>query len=700
MKLIIIIFFSLTLSLLVISQPTQQWMQTYNGTGNNSDVLTAMVLDAAGHIYVTGYTRAGSSQAYENWGTIKFLSNSTRRWVKTYNGTLGDHDRAYGIASDNECNVYVCGYTRGYNGSFSTLEDYTTIKYDSAGNQVWVRIYNSPNNSYDIANAIIVKGNGVFVTGQSSSFSMNYSILTMRYNTNGDSIWAGIYYGGATSIGKSIAVDNSGNCVVGGQTGALSGLNYVVVKYNSSGLEQWAAVYNGIGNAADYLNAITLDESGNIYATGQSWGGGTSGYDIATVKYSAAGNLDWVARFNGFGSKDDNAYSIRYANNAVYVIGYVRQGSTSVNDDMVIIKYSLSGSIQWVQYFNSSRNYQDYAVNVDVDRNSNVYVAGYSAYNNNSGYELHTIKYNADGAELWVKNSNRTNTYADEIAVDTSLNIYAAGYGDNFPANSDYLLIKYSQGNLSANSFSRSSLNKPISDLLFTYDTLNVNLSQNNPLSTIYKIVVVIDSVLHTNDSDLEFFITHNGVTDTLIYQAGSDGDNFLNTRLDDSTLTSVQNGTAPFAGRFKPFSPLGNFIGQDPNGNWILKIYDRASGNTGILNAWHIEISYIPPIGIKTISSEIPKHFYLNQNFPNPFNPTTKIRFDIRPPLLSKEGTGVVLKVYDLLGREVASLVNEQLKPGIYEVEWQGTNFSSGVYFYQLKIETFSETKRMVLIK
>jgi hypothetical protein len=110
--------------------------------------------------------------------------------------------------------------------------------------------------------------------------------------------------------------------------------------------------------------------------------------------------------------------------------------------------------------------------------------------------------------------------------------------------------------------------------------------------------------------------------------------------------------------------------------------------------------------IGIKNVSSEVPESFSLFQNYPNPFNPATKIRFDI--PSLVRRGAGlVVLKVYDILGREVVTLVKEQLSPGTYEVEWDGSNLSSGVYYYRLTVRQagsstgdYTETKKMVLIK
>lgn len=110
-----------------------------------------------------------------------------------------------------------------------------------------------------------------------------------------------------------------------------------------------------------------------------------------------------------------------------------------------------------------------------------------------------------------------------------------------------------------------------------------------------------------------------------------------------------------------------------------------------------------ISPIGINIISTEIPEKFALEPNYPNPFNPVTKIKFVIPQhhlPLQGGDKEGVLLIVYDLLGHEVTTLVNEQLKPGSYSVDWDGTDFASGVYFYSLITNEFTETKRMVLVK
>jgi photosystem II stability/assembly factor-like uncharacterized protein len=104
--------------------------------------------------------------------------------------------------------------------------------------------------------------------------------------------------------------------------------------------------------------------------------------------------------------------------------------------------------------------------------------------------------------------------------------------------------------------------------------------------------------------------------------------------------------------------------------------------------------------VNIKNITNSIPQNLLLHQNYPNPFNPTTKIKFDIAP--LSR-GVGSVLttlKIYDILGKEITTLINEKLNPGFYEVEFDGSNFASGVYFYQLKYGDFLQMRKMILLK
>jgi hypothetical protein len=119
------------------------------------------------------------------------------------------------------------------------------------------------------------------------------------------------------------------------------------------------------------------------------------------------------------------------------------------------------------------------------------------------------------------------------------------------------------------------------------------------------------------------------------------------------------------------------------------------ATSNIDSIN-FHLYWSYT---GIKKISSEIPSDFKLYQNYPNPFNPVTRIKFSI-PPFEGGQGGMTVLKIFDILGKEIATFVNEKLSPGIYEVQFSGNQLPSGVYFYKLTTNKFTDVKRMILLK
>ena len=109
----------------------------------------------------------------------------------------------------------------------------------------------------------------------------------------------------------------------------------------------------------------------------------------------------------------------------------------------------------------------------------------------------------------------------------------------------------------------------------------------------------------------------------------------------------------------------------------------------TKVLNYFGIVTSVI-----ERSSASVPEHYTLEQNYPNPFNPSTTFRFSV-----ARQGP-VTLKIYDLLGKEVASVVNAELSPGQYEVRWNAAGLSTGMYVYRLQGNNFSATKKFVLAK
>lgn len=235
--------------------------------------------------------------------------------------------------------------------------------------------------------------------------------------------------------------------------------------------------------------------------------------------------------------------------------------------------------------------------------------------------------------------------------------------------------------------FFSNTVPKPIPGL-FTIDTIHVQQT-----GTVVDVNVTLD-INHTNDGDLFIRLAKISNISNLSQFNGAGGQNFTNTIFDDSASISITQGTPPYTGRFKPQTPLSVFNSKELSGDWILRIFDKGTGNTGTLLNWSLEIISAPSVEVNGISSIIPEKYILHQNFPNPFNPSTKIRFEL------PKSSYVKLLIYDILGCEITKLVNEKLVAGCYETEWDGNRFASGVYFYKLVTKEFSETKRMILLK
>jgi hypothetical protein len=385
----------------------EAWVVPYNGQAQT------IAVDASGNVYITGTRDFGLGHEY---ATIKYDSAGQQQWVAPYNGPGGD-DFGRAIAVDSFGNVYVTGYSRSFAGGDF---DYATIKYDSSGQQQWVARYNGPANSYDMADAIAIDSTGnVYVTGAGGLDEY----ATIKYNSDGQQQWVTRYNGGVAAT--TIAVDGSGNVYV---TGGGQG-DYGTIKYNSSGQEQWVATYNGPGNGDDYAFSLALDSLGNVYVTGQSVGSGTS-WDYATIAYTASGQQQWVARYNGPGNDIDVAQALALDDSGnVYVTGF----STGVGSayDYATIKYNFGGQEQWVARYNGPGNTDDAPYAMALDDLGNVYVTGYGG----TTHDYTTIKYSSDGQQGWIARYSGGTPYG--IALDGSSNVYVTGASTT---------IKYVQG--------------------------------------------------------------------------------------------------------------------------------------------------------------------------------------------------------------------------------------------------------------
>ncbi len=198
------------------------------GSSDGIDRITDIAKDAAGNIYVTGGS-ANLNSGYD-FRTLKLDTYLNTVWSKTYNSTGSANDVANGLAVDYSGNVYVTGYSETPNNG----TDYTTLKYNSSGTQLWVKTFDGQDNAADTAKAIILDQNQLpVITGVSTAIG-NQDFYTLKYDAQGNEVW-GINYNGISNgddIPFDIAIDGDGAVIVSGQSQIGGSLRYASVKYS------------------------------------------------------------------------------------------------------------------------------------------------------------------------------------------------------------------------------------------------------------------------------------------------------------------------------------------------------------------------------------------------------------------------------------------------------------------------------------
>ena len=390
----------------------QEWVSIYNGTGNNYDEAHSIAVDGVGNVYVTGASKTGTGAGTEDFTTIKYNALGVEQWVSRYNGTGNNEDKAASLVIDDTGNVYVTGYSR--NGSTTATQDYATVKYNIYGVEQWTVRYDGPGNELDQASSIAVDDLGnVYVTGWSTLSGTNWDYATIKYNSSGVQQWVERYNGpgNGNDLPHSIAVNDSGNVYVTGESlGGGTHFDYATIKYDSLGSEKWASRYNGSGNNEDRAYDLAIDGLGNVYLTGYSYGAGLTYLDYATVKYNTLGFEQWAARYNGPGDNWDQAYSIAVDGMGnVYVTGLSYANGTA--RDYATIKYNSIGSEQWVQIYNGLGMDTDLANSLAIDGSDNVYVTGRSI-GNGANYDYATIKYSQTPTNIYQATTELPEKYS------------------------------------------------------------------------------------------------------------------------------------------------------------------------------------------------------------------------------------------------------------------------------------------------
>lgn len=676
MKKLIFLFLVIQFSI-AIENCICQWVQTSGPMGGN----------IYSFLYVNNKIIAGSSSNsfYSNdygssWTKISGLEG---KWVRALikNGIniyAGTTSGVY-ISGDNGINWNLSN-TGMVNPRISSLANSTNYIFASSDMMGSGKVYRSLNNGINwevslnnvLTNTLLVSGANIFAGSGGAGIYLS---------TNEGNNWTTINEGlsnlivyALTSIGSNIFAGTNGGVFKSTNNGA----NWIL---SNSGITNNSI--RSLGASGSYIFAGTTS---NIYLSTDN---GTTWNEVMNGMSSSYFNSIFILGANSFTGSSSGIY-LSTNNGALWTEKNIGITGMEINSLLYAGGYIFASTGNGV--FRSSSNGDDCTktglggADLFASINNTIFTSTSSGVFKTTNFGVNWIQIStniiyaqsitASGNSLFVGTSNkgiwRTTNFGDTWdTVNTGIashDITAMGSynGVIYCGTWNEWWVYKSTNN--GNSWINMGLEGHILD--FAFDGNNVMVGR-------------CDTIFRTSNGGINWFPVSYGVTmfceNTRLYQAGSNvfvsscGNLFMTTNFGTNWILKTQG---------MENQPIRSFASSN----------DKVFAGTYNSSVWRRDLTEI--IGINKISTNVPDKYLLYQNYPNPFNPSTVIKYQI------KDSRFVTLKVYDILGKEVATLVNEKQTPGVYEVKFDGLGLSSGIYFYKLVTNNFSKTKKLILLK
>lgn len=504
-------------------------------------------------------------------------------------------------------------------------------------NLEWAVRYDGSAQDWDTALAIAVDDSGnVYVTGASWGLGGNPDYATIKYNSLGELIWVNSYSTSFYDLGWDIIVDDSANILVTGGS--------VTIKYDSEGDSTWI-----FDNNAECFRIVMDSTQNYFYIAGVSFGDGV------LKKIDTNGNLIWENIYNS-PFNDHDQFNDMLLDSKGYIIVTGQSWGEGTQWDYLTINYSPDGDTLWTRRYNGPAPPlevpTDIAFAVVVDDSDNVYVTGWSDGVTGTP-QCFTIKYSPEGDSLWGKR------------FPESGNIGYAGYDMLFDRGHIYIAAR-------ANGFD---------DTLLKYD-VEGNL--------VWSAVYPANHTFATNPPRLVKDQYGN------IYMSSTD---YVDPHAYYVVLKYNPDGSQQWEYRYHPPGSTAFTVNNayalavDSMLNIYVTGESYVSGAGASFDYLTLKLSQ-GPVGVELETEPLPTSIQLFQNYPNPFNSSTRIEYTI------DEKTNVTLKVFNTLGQEIKTLINEEMIPGYYSRLFDGSDLPSGVYFYELITDRTRMVKKMAIIR
>jgi hypothetical protein len=322
-----------------------QWARRYNGTGNNYDQATEVAADAAGNVYVSGFSFGQNA----DWATLKFAPDGTRIWERRVSSAgEGSEDRPIDMALSAEGNLVLTGIAQ--NGSGLSEMDVLTLSYDPDGNILWQALFSETEASHEFPLDFDLDAEGnICITGRFQEVFQPELVefpFLLKYDRNGALLFANRQI---PAGGQSIDADAAGNIFVTGVAAPAFGApQSAAAKFDGSGNLIWVRPFTDSLNGVLPLHILAAPD-GRAFLSGSIAAVGTFGIDYWTAEFDAQGNLLSDHRFNGTGDRADQVRAMCFDSAGNLLVtgtswgGYNSIGGTA--DDMVTLRFVTDGPV-------------------------------------------------------------------------------------------------------------------------------------------------------------------------------------------------------------------------------------------------------------------------------------------------------------------------------------------------------------------
>jgi hypothetical protein len=539
----------------------------------------------------------------------------------------------------------------------------TSFTY-SQYNPEWAKVFDA-GSSTKIAVTFIATGQSgnSYICGYKDRGATEIDIFIVKYDSNGDTSWVKWYNNpfNLDDYPSGLVVNSHDEPIICGHSDTPTGADGLLVQLSTNGEILWTANCGGSADTLDDIKGIAIDRFDNIYVTGFSRKPYSDGCCF-TAKYNSTGSPLWKSIYHykwPYAQDYGFAICVDPTNQFCYTAALIEWGERidSVNysrTDVVAIKYGSGvGEPLWIKRYASIptffNNYGNIIGKIKVDNSGNSYIGTHTGDLPTDLRDFLLIKTAPNGDSLWMRTYSEVSNDGDwitDLKVDSDQNVYVTGISR---------AVKWSNSN---------------------WSTLKYNAAGDQVWARVY------DFTKH-NDNPVGLYFDKSGniiVGGSASYQGSTGSDYALvcyNTE-GDVIDTCIYHGTA---------QEVCKAMAMDTSGNVYL------TGTWG--GGWYFGTMKLMPkgtVGLEYANNVIPGEFGLLQNHPNPFTKTTTINWQA-----AKSGWQT-LKVFDMIGNEVATLVDEIRPADKHSVDFNAVGLPAGVYFYQLQTDGKVETKKMIV--